>query len=71
MFGYADSNHGVELVKGRSLAYYIFTLFRCVICWKAILQHAISLWIIESKHISMNEGINECVWLYGFVQSLL
>ena len=43
LVGFTDSDHGGDLMKRRSLTYYIFTLFGCAISWRASLQSTIAL----------------------------
>ena len=68
--GYVDADYGGDLVKRRSLTCFIFTLFGHVISWKATLQPTVALSTTEAEYMSMTEGIKECIWLYGLVQSL-
>ena len=68
--GYADSDYGGDLVKRRSLTCYIFTLFGCAVSWKSTLQSTVALSTTEAEYMSMTEGIKECIWLHGLVESL-
>ncbi|GJZ52876.1 reverse transcriptase domain-containing protein, partial [Tanacetum coccineum] len=70
LIGYADSDYGGDMVKRRSLTCFIFTLFECAISWKSTLRPTIALSTTEAEYMSMTEGIKECIWLHGLVQSL-
>ena len=70
LVGYADSDYAGDLVKWRSLTCYIFTLFGCAVSWKSTLQPTVALSTTEAEYMSMTEGIKECIWLHGLVQSL-
>ncbi|GJR40730.1 retrovirus-related pol polyprotein from transposon TNT 1-94 [Tanacetum coccineum] len=70
LVGYADSDYGGDLVKRRSLTCFIFTLFGCAVSWKSTLQPTVALSTTEVEYMSMTEGIKECIWLHGLVQSL-
>nr|GEX86176.1 retrovirus-related Pol polyprotein from transposon TNT 1-94 [Tanacetum cinerariifolium] len=70
LVSYADSDYGSDLVKRRSLTCFIFTLFGCAVSWKSTLQTTVALSTTEAEYISMTEGIKECIWLHGLVQSL-
>ena len=63
LVGYANSDHGGDLLKRRSQTCYIFTLFGCAINRKSILQDITSLSITESEYMSIMEGVKEEIWL--------
>ena len=67
LVGYADSDHGGDMVKRRSLTCYIFTLFRYVISWKSRLQDTITFSTTKSDYMSMKEGIKEEIWFYMLI----
>nr|GEV99696.1 retrovirus-related Pol polyprotein from transposon TNT 1-94 [Tanacetum cinerariifolium] len=70
LVGYADFDYSGDLVKRRSLTCFIFTMFGCVVSWKSTLQPTVALSMTEAEYMSMTEGIKECIWLHGLVQSL-
>nr|GFB84814.1 retrovirus-related Pol polyprotein from transposon TNT 1-94 [Tanacetum cinerariifolium] len=42
----------------------------CAVSWKSTLQPTVALSTTKVKYMSMTEGIKECIWLHGLVQSL-
>ncbi|RVW33033.1 Retrovirus-related Pol polyprotein from transposon TNT 1-94 [Vitis vinifera] len=59
LVGFTDSDHGGDLMKRRSLTYYIFTLFGCAISWRASLQPTVALSTTEAEYMSLTEGVKE------------
>lgn len=55
LVGYGGLDHGGDLMKRRSLTYYIFTLFRYAISWKLALQPTIALSTTETKYMLMKK----------------
>nr|KYP73925.1 Retrovirus-related Pol polyprotein from transposon TNT 1-94 [Cajanus cajan] len=70
LISYADFDYGGDLVRRRSLTCYIFTLYGCVVSWKATLQPTVALSTTEAKYMSLIEGVKEGVWLQGLIDSL-
>ena len=53
--GYVDSDFAGDLDKQRSLTGYIFTLFGCIVSWKAQLQLVVALSTTEAEYIATIE----------------
>nr|GEU40920.1 retrotransposon protein, putative, Ty1-copia subclass [Tanacetum cinerariifolium] len=70
LVSYVYSDYGGDLVKRRSLTCFIFNLFGCAVSWKSTLKPTVALSTNEVEYMSMTEGIKECIWLHGLVQSL-
>ena len=70
LIGYADSDYGGHIVKRISLTCYIFTLYGCVISWKATLKPAVALSTTEAEYMSLTEGVKEGIWLQCLIDSL-
>lgn len=68
LVGYADSNHGGDLVMRRSLTCYIFILLRCAIRWKSTLQDTVALSTAKSEYMSLMEGIKEDIFLNRLIK---
>lgn len=68
--GYVDSDYAGDLDKRRSLTGYIFTVFGCVVSWKATLQSTVALSTTEAEYMALTEAVKEGKWLHGFLSSL-
>ena len=45
----------------------MFTLFGCLVSWKAQLQSVVALSTTEAEYIAVTEGVKEALWLKGLV----
>jgi diacylglycerol kinase family enzyme len=70
LIGYVDSDYDGDLIKRRSLTYYIFTFYESTISWKATLQITITLSTTEAECMSMTEGDKEGMWFHGLINNL-
>ena len=68
--GYADSDYAGDLDKRRSMTGYVFTVFGCIVSWKATLQSTIALSTTEAEYMALTEAVKEGKWLHGLLDSL-
>nr|GEW16673.1 retrovirus-related Pol polyprotein from transposon TNT 1-94 [Tanacetum cinerariifolium] len=61
---YADSN------KDRSVTGYAFLVHRCVVSWKATLQHVVALSTTWAEYMALSEAVKEAIWLKGLLKEL-
>nr|GEV11494.1 retrovirus-related Pol polyprotein from transposon TNT 1-94 [Tanacetum cinerariifolium] len=67
---FVDLDYAIDPDKGRSITVYILLVQRCVISWKATLQHVVALSTIEVEYMARTEAVNEAIWLWGLLEEL-
>lgn len=70
MVGFVDSDYAENLDIKKSLIGFIFSLYGTVITWKASLQYVVALSTIEAEYITLNDDVNEAMWLRGSLTEL-
>ena len=70
VISYVDSDYAGDLDNRRSRTGYLFTLSRCSVSWKAMLQPTAALSMIEAECMALTEAIKEAIWLHGLVGDL-
>nr|GFB32049.1 putative ATP-dependent RNA helicase DHX37 [Tanacetum cinerariifolium] len=68
--GFVDSGYDKDPDKGRSITGYAFLVHRCVVSWKATLQHVVTLSTTEAESMALTEAVNEAIWLRGLLKEL-
>ncbi|GJS47219.1 retrovirus-related pol polyprotein from transposon TNT 1-94 [Tanacetum coccineum] len=68
--GFVDSDYAKDPDKGRSINGYAFLVHGCVISWKEMLQHVVSLSTTEAEYVALTEVVKEVFWLRGFLEEL-
>ncbi|GJW94643.1 zinc finger, CCHC-type containing protein [Tanacetum coccineum] len=56
--GFIDSDYAKDLDK------------RCVVSWKATLQHVVALSTIEVEYMALTKAVKEAIWLRGLLEEL-
>ena len=70
LWGYVNSDFARDNDIRRSLTGYLFMLNRCIISWKASLQHVVALSTTEAKYTAATEAVKEALWLKGMIEKL-
>ncbi|GKF90090.1 hypothetical protein Tco_0264053 [Tanacetum coccineum] len=65
--GFVDSDYAKDPDKGRSITGYVQ---RCVVSWKATLQHVVALSTIEAEYMALTKAVKEAIWLRGLLEEL-
>ncbi|GJZ12883.1 hypothetical protein Tco_0548113 [Tanacetum coccineum] len=69
--GFVDSDYSIEPeIKVVYHRYYAFLVHGCVISWKEMLQHVVSLSTTEAEYVALTEVVKEVFWLRGFLEEL-
>ncbi|GJU72676.1 retrotransposon protein, putative, ty1-copia subclass [Tanacetum coccineum] len=68
--GFVDSDYAKDPDKGRSITGYAFLVQRCVVSWKATLQHVVALSTTEAEYMALTEAVKEAIWLRGLLEEL-
>ncbi|GJV82933.1 hypothetical protein Tco_1522831 [Tanacetum coccineum] len=68
--GFIDSDYAKDPDKGRSIIGYVFLAHRCVVSWKATLQHMVALSTIEAEYMAFTKAVKEAIWLKGLLEEL-
>ncbi|GKC77542.1 retrotransposon protein, putative, ty1-copia subclass, partial [Tanacetum coccineum] len=68
--GFVDSDYAKDPDKGRSITGYAFLVQRCVVSWKATLQHMVALSTTEAEYMALTEVVKEAIWLRGLLEEL-
>nr|GEY83420.1 retrovirus-related Pol polyprotein from transposon TNT 1-94 [Tanacetum cinerariifolium] len=68
--GFVDSDYAKDPDKGRSITGYEFLVQRCVVSWKATLQHVVALSTTEAEYMALMEAMKEAIWLKGLLEEL-
>nr|GEY24152.1 zinc finger, CCHC-type [Tanacetum cinerariifolium] len=67
---FVDADYAKDPDKGRSITGYVFMVHRCVVSWKATLQHVVALSTIYAKYVALTEAVKERIWLKGLLIEL-
>ncbi|GJS38552.1 hypothetical protein Tco_0563595 [Tanacetum coccineum] len=67
---FVDSDYANDPDKGRSITGYAFLVQRCVVSWKATLQHVVALSTTEAEYMALTEAVKEAIWLRGLLEEL-
>ncbi|GJT84934.1 hypothetical protein Tco_1066651, partial [Tanacetum coccineum] len=59
--GFVDSDYDKDPDKGRSITGYAFLVHRCVVSWKAMLQHVVDLSTTEAEYMALTEAVKEAI----------
>nr|GEZ10830.1 retrovirus-related Pol polyprotein from transposon TNT 1-94 [Tanacetum cinerariifolium] len=68
--GFVDSDYAKDSDKGRSITGYAFLEQRCVVSWKATLQHVVALSTTETEYMALTEVVKEAIRLRGLLNEL-
>ncbi|GJU43455.1 retrotransposon protein, putative, ty1-copia subclass [Tanacetum coccineum] len=59
VMGFVDSDYAKDPDKGRSITGYTFLVQRCVVSWKATLQHVVALSTTKAEYVALIVAVKE------------
>nr|GFC89366.1 retrovirus-related Pol polyprotein from transposon TNT 1-94 [Tanacetum cinerariifolium] len=65
---FVDLDYAKDPDKGRSITSYAFLVHGCVVSWKAMLQHVVTLSTTEAEYMALMEAVKESIWLRGLLE---
>lgn len=69
--GFADADHGGDLVDRRSYSGYIFKMANGAISWQSRKQRSIAISTAEAEYVSLSEAAKEAVFLKRFLEEIM
>nr|GEY20607.1 retrotransposon protein, putative, Ty1-copia subclass [Tanacetum cinerariifolium] len=63
-----DSDYTKDPDKRMSITGYAFLVQRCVVSWKATLQHVVALSTTKAEYMALTKAIKEAIWLRGLLE---
>ncbi|GKD28335.1 hypothetical protein Tco_1239113 [Tanacetum coccineum] len=67
---FVDLDYAKDSDKGRSITGYAFLVQGCVVSWKAMLQHMVTLSTTEAECMALTDAVKEAIWLRGLLEEL-
>ncbi|GJT96449.1 retrotransposon protein, putative, ty1-copia subclass [Tanacetum coccineum] len=66
----ANPDYAKDPDKGKSITSYTFLVQRCVVSWKAMLQHVVAISTTNAEYMALTKAVKEAIWLRGLLEEL-